>query len=62
MSASIFLHFFAKVFFNMVATYKMPLYDKWTIIDFITAACNIVAFNVIGGATVDNIIDNDTKQ
>ena len=62
MSAAILFHFFAKILFNMVARYKMPLYDKWTMIDLVTASCNIVAFNVIGGATVENIIDNDSKQ
>lgn len=62
MSASILFHFFAKILFNMVARYKMPLYDKWTLIDFVTACCNIVAFNVIGGATVESILNDDSKR
>lgn len=39
----------------------MP-YDKWTIIDAITALMNIVCYNVIGNVTPDIIQDVNKKR
>lgn len=44
----------------MFAEVKMPL-DLWTIIDFISSFLNIIAFNVIGKATPEMIIDYKQK-
>jgi len=60
-SASLVLHLFAKVVFNLTAQIKMPI-DKWTIIDFVSSCFNIVCFNVIGSIEPGQIMDKGQKQ
>ena len=60
-SATLFLHIVTKLLFNMFAQVKMP-YDKWTIIDAVSAIMNLVCFNVIGGITPEVIMDPKRKK
>lgn len=55
------MHIIAKILFNILAEYKIPL-DLWTIIDLICAFMNIIAFTIIGEASPEAIIDYDRKS
>ena len=55
------MHLFAKALFNILAEVKMP-FDLWTMMDLVSAFMNIVAFNVIGKATPEMIINYQTKS
>ena len=59
-SAALFMSIIAKSLFNLVAEVKMPL-DLWTTIDAVSSILNILAFNIIGKAKPEDIIDYQRK-
>jgi hypothetical protein len=60
-SATLVMHLIAKVLFNIIAEVKIP-FDVWTVMDIICAFMNIIAFNIIGEASPEIIVDYDQKS
>lgn len=60
-SATLVLHLFSKLLFNLCVDVKMPL-DKWSAIDLLCSFFNIICFNMIGKTSPEVIIDLKRKQ
>ena len=55
------IHLVSKLIFNLIADVKIPL-DLWTIMDIMSSFMNVIAFEIIGKATPEMIINYDTKS
>ena len=55
-SGTLVVHLISKLWFNLFAEVKLPV-DLWTLIDMLSSFANIIAFNVIGSITPEQIID-----
>ena len=60
-SVALLIHAASKIIFNAIAKQKLPL-DKWTLLDASSAIFNLVAFNVVGNVTPDQILTTTDKQ
>jgi hypothetical protein len=60
-SATLVLHLFSKLVFNLCVDVKMPL-DKWSSVDLLCSFFNIICFNMIGKTSPEVLIDRKQKE
>lgn len=61
LSISYFISFICRVIYNMFSRRKIKT-DIWMLFDLVAGSINIFAFNFIGSATADVMIDQNKKR
>ena len=60
LSLSFFLSFVVRLLFNNYSKYKLS-FDVWLMFDLLAGFVNIIAFNFVGSASADEMLEPSAK-